>query len=66
MEKNSILKLRPSVAVVIHEEVTEFFLSNIRKSIHLKINPELSRLLFELTGNISIQNFFESKGLNNK
>lgn len=66
MEKNNILKLRPSVAVVIHEDVTEFFLSNIRKSIHLKINPQLSRFLFELTGNISIQDFFESKGLNHE
>lgn len=43
-------KLRPSVAVVQLEKTIEFFLSNIRKSIILKINGEIKDILFKFDG----------------
>lgn len=52
--KNDIIKLRPSVAVVAHLNLTEFFLTNIRKSVNLEMNKDVSKLLFQFNGNISI------------
>ena len=45
-----IYKLRPSVAVVKINEVVEFFLSNIRKSITLKVYGDIEKLLFKFDG----------------
>lgn len=54
VDKNNILKLRPSVAVVIKPEITEFFLTNLRKSITLGMNQAVSELLFQFNGKITI------------
>lgn len=43
-------KLRPSVAVVELENILEFFLSNIRKSLTIKINTEIKDILFKFDG----------------
>lgn len=57
------LKLRPSVAVVAHSDITEFFLSNIRKSISLKVDPLISNLLFELDGTQVLEEWFEKNSI---
>lgn len=46
-----IYKLRPSVAVVEMKGIIEFFLSNIRKSIILKVSDNIENLLFKFDGN---------------
>lgn len=64
MDQNSKLKLRPSVAIVAKDEFTEFFLSNIRKSIILKVDISVSDLLFELDGSLSLSEWFLQKEFN--
>lgn len=63
VEINDRLKLRPSVAVVSNGDVTEFFLSDIRKTIVLRMQEEVAQLLFGLDGNKSIADFLEGNGL---
>ncbi|WET48155.1 ThiF family adenylyltransferase [Chryseobacterium indologenes] len=64
MDQLSKLKLRPSVAIVAKSEYTEFFLSNIRKSIVLKMNVSISDLLFELDGSKTTSEWVAQKGFN--
>lgn len=66
VEINDRLKLRPSVAVVSNGDVTEFFLSDIRKSIVLRMQEEVAKLLFGLDGNKSIGVFLEVNGLSDR
>ena len=63
VEINDRLKLRPSVAVVSNDDVTEFFLSDIRKTIVLRMQQEVAKLLFGLDGTKSIAEFLEANGL---
>jgi len=66
VDKYSKLKLRPSVAIVAKSEYTEFFLSNIRKSIILKIDPSVSDYLFELDGSQTLSKWLAKKELTSK
>lgn len=63
MDQYSKLKLRPSVALVIKDGFTEFFLSNIRKSVLLKLDQSISKMLFELDGTFTLSDWFASKRL---
>lgn len=63
VEINDRLKLRPSVAVVSNGDMTEFFLSDIRKTIVLRMQEEVTKLLFDLDGKKSISVFLEANGL---
>lgn len=63
MDQLSKPKLRPSVAIVAKIEYTEFFLSNIRKSIVLKMDASISDLLFELDGSITLAEWMMQKEL---
>lgn len=54
MDKNSILKLRPSVAVVTSVRRCEFFLSDIRKSLNLELDEQVARMLLNFDGSITI------------
>lgn len=60
------LKLRPSVAVVSNGDVTEFFLSDIRHSITLRMQKEVVQLLFGLNGKMTVKEFLESNSLCNQ
>lgn len=66
VEINDRLKLRPSVAVVSNEDVTEFFLSDIRHTIVLRMQKEVAALLFELNGRLSVQEFLEANNLSER
>lgn len=59
----SKLKLRPTIAVVIGEKRTEFFRSDIRTSLTLKIQPEISKLLFSLDGTKTVDDWMRSEEL---
>ena len=63
VDRYSKLKLRPTVAVVTTEEHTEFFRSDIRTSLSLKIHPEISPLLFSLDGLKTVEEWMEHEGL---
>lgn len=60
---NDRLKLRPSVAVVTNGEVTEFFLSDIRHSIALRMQKEVTKLLFGLDGRLNVGEFMDANSL---
>ncbi|WP_158211139.1 HesA/MoeB/ThiF family protein [Myroides phaeus] len=62
MEINSVLKLRPSVALVIGDDFTEFFNSNTREILRLEINPEISNLLFKFDGILTVGSFISDLG----
>ncbi|MEC4114947.1 ThiF family adenylyltransferase [Myroides pelagicus] len=59
MEINNILKLRPSIALVINENFTEFFNSNTRETLKLEIDPEISNILFKLNGELNISQLID-------
>lgn len=63
VDRYSKLKLRPTVAVVTTEERTEFFRSDIRTALSLKIHPEISPLLFSLDGLKTVEEWMEHEGL---
>lgn len=63
VEINDRLKLRPSVAVVKNGDVTEFFLSDIRHVIALRIQEEVTQLLFGLDGKRTLEEFLEDNKL---
>lgn len=63
VDRYSKLKLRPTVAVVTTEERTEFFRSDIRTSLSLKIHPEISPLLFSLDGLKTVEEWMEYEEL---
>ncbi len=63
VEINDRLKLRPSVAVVKNGDVTEFFLSDIRHVIALRIQEEVTQLLFGLDGKRTLEEFLEENKL---
>lgn len=63
VEINDRLKLRPSVAVVSNGDVTEFFLSDIRHSIALRMQKEVTQLLFGLDGTMTVGEFLEANNL---
>lgn len=63
VDKNSILKLRPSVAVVSQKEVTEFFLSDIRKSVILEMDSRIAKMLFKFNGTLAIEQWMASNNL---
>jgi molybdopterin/thiamine biosynthesis adenylyltransferase len=60
------LKLRPSVAVVIKDNITEFFLSDIRKSYRIQCQSTVAKLLFELNGSITLRDWLSMKKLNDE
>ncbi len=62
VELNDRLKLRPSVAVTSNLGLTEFFLSNIRKTIALQMKEDVVNLLFELDGEKTLTEWFGEKG----
>lgn len=66
VERNDIVKLRPSVAVVSNDDVTEFFLSDLRKSIILKMDKKVSSMLFHLDGTKTVSQWIESEGLSDE
>lgn len=66
VEVNDRLKLRPSVAVVSNGDVTEFFLSDIRRTIVLRMQKEVSSLLFGLNGKLSIGEFLNANNLSER
>lgn len=57
-------KLRPSVAVVELENLLEFFLSNIRKSLTIKINTSLKEFLFKFDGKRTFDEICEEENVN--
>lgn len=59
----SKLKLRPTIAVVTMEDRTEFFRSDIRTSLSLRIQPEISKLLFSLDGTKTVEEWMQLEGL---
>lgn len=60
------LRLRQSVGIVIKEGVTEFFKSNTRESIKIKINfPHILELLQSFDGATSLRTISEKHGLSN-
>lgn len=63
VEINDRLKLRPSVAVVSNGDVTEFFLSDIRKTIVLRMEENVTKLLHGLNGKQTIEEFLETNQL---
>jgi molybdopterin-synthase adenylyltransferase len=63
VDPNSILKLRPSVAVSVREDFVEFFMSNIRKSVTLKLQSSAVDILFELNGTRSLASIFNKNKL---
>ncbi|GAA6530430.1 hypothetical protein LPYR103PRE_24030 [Segatella asaccharophila] len=63
MVRSDILKLRPSVAVVANDDFTEFFLSDIRKSVTLKMDKNVSTMLFSLDGKASIDQWMKLQKL---
>ncbi len=63
---NDSLKLRPSVAVVSNGDVTEFFLSDIRKTIVLRMDKEVTKLLFGLNGKRTVEEFLEANQLSER
>lgn len=62
VETSDILKLRPSVAVVIQKEYTEFFLTDTREAVMVKMQPKVAECLFELDGTTTLNCWFEKKG----
>lgn len=57
-------KLRPSVAVVELDGIIEFFLSNIRKSIVLKVHTNLKGLLFKFDGEKELDEICKEEDIN--
>ncbi|WP_312176740.1 ThiF family adenylyltransferase [Chryseobacterium sp.] len=66
MDQFSKLRLRPSVAIVAKNEYTEFFLSNIRKSIVIKMDASISDFLFELDGSKTVSEWLNQKEINSE
>lgn len=61
----SVYRLRSTVAVVSHDDRTEFFLSDIRKIITLKIQKGIVDLLFTFDGKVSLQEWIYKNSLGN-
>lgn len=66
VEINDRLKLRPSVAVVSNGDVTEFFLSDIRKTIVLRMEEDVVKLLFDFDGKQTVEEFLEANQLRDR
>lgn len=60
---NDIVKLRPSVAVTFNGGYVEFFLSDIRKTVTVKLQSEVVSVLFKLNGTQSLNDFFISANI---
>ena len=60
VERTSKLKMRPSVAVVVKDTFTEFFLSDIRKSVVLQMQKEVANKIRQLDGKGRWQNGWRS------
>lgn len=56
-------KLRPSVAVVELDNMIEFFLSNIRRSIVLKVNTDLKNFLFKFDGKKNLDEICDEESI---
>ena len=59
VEKSDILKLRPSVAVVVHKNFTEFFLTDLRKSFVLQMDESVAQFIYLLKGEKCIQEWLD-------
>lgn len=63
VDVTDILKLRPSVAVVVKDHFTEFFLTDIRKSISLQMAPDTAKMLFGLNGEVKVGGWMERNNI---
>lgn len=63
VEIDDHVKLRPSVAVVVKAPCVEFFRTNIRESLLVRMSPTVAQWLFELDGTFPLREWFRRKQL---